>query len=313
MTRIAKIAFGALALLALSTAPAFAQTAEPTKAPAAPAKTPTPARTKEVAPVTIDGAETFVVRALEPDPLRIHVAKPKGWKAGDKRPAYIHFFGGGWSRGTPEKSFGWAKYAAREGMVGFAPDYRTNDRFGTSPLESVADGRLALKWVQDHAEEFGIDPTRVVVAGSSAGGHVALWTGITAAPPGSDPAESPTIKPAALILLSAVSDTTTEKGYTPRRFGKEAKALSPIDQLDAKMPPMLIFHGDADATVPQAQSIALAEKLKTTGNVAEFVNVEGGSHSFSTDKPEWREKSRKMIFDFLRGQKILEPPAAAAK
>ena len=62
------------------------------------------------------------------------------------------------------------------------------------------------------------------------------------------------LKPAALILFSTVSDTSLATGYTPQRFGEHTTALSPVHQLDAKMPPVLAFHGDADKTVPLGQA-----------------------------------------------------------
>lgn len=299
MNRIFSLAF---ALIGLFLLPASAQT--PTaKAPAAP-------RPPETTPITLPGAETHVFRDLKPEPLRLHAFKPKDWKPGDKRPALMWFFGGGWTRGTPANAAGNAKWAAELGFVGVAPDYRTFDRFGgTSPLGSVADARAALRWVEEHAAELGIDPQRIVVGGNSAGGHVALWTAITRTPPGSDAKEAPKFKPVALVLTSAVSDTTKEKGYTPKRFGDHATALSPIDQLDAKMPPTLAFHGDADTTVPQQQSLALRDKLIATGNVCEFINVPGGTHNFGGDLPEWRERTRAHIIEFLKQQKLL--PAVA--
>lgn len=259
----------------------------------------------EATPRTLPGADTYIYRALKPEALRLHVFKPKGWKAGDKRPAFVWFFGGGWTKGTPENAAGFAKWAATLGMVGIAPDYRVKNRFGTSPLESVADGRAALRWIEEHAAEYGIDPRRIVVGGNSAGGHVALWTAITRTPPGSAEAEAPKIRPAAVVLTSAVSDTSKLKGYTPTRFGENAEALSPIDQLDAKMPPMIVFHGDADRTVLQAQSLALRDKLRATGNAVEFVNVPGGSHNFGGELPEWRDKTRVLIAEFLTKQKLL--------
>ena len=261
----------------------------------------------ESTPKSLPGAETFVYRDGKPEPMRLHVVKPKGWKASDRRPALMFFFGGGWTRGTPEKSVTWANYAAKVGMVGIVPDYRTKDRFDASPLESVADGRAALRWVQDHATELGIDPKKIAVGGSSAGGHVALWTAIAKAPPGSAENESPKTKPAAVILLSAVSDTSMLSGYTPKRFGTNATALSPIHQLDAKMPPVLAFHGDADKTVPQQQTIALREKLVANGNQCEFVSVPGGEHSFTGQLPEWKDKSREIIREFLTKQHFFEP------
>jgi acetyl esterase/lipase len=282
---------GALALVGFSLASAAFGAAEP--------------RPPEITPATLPGAETHIFRELSPDPVRLHVFKPMDWKAADHRPALIWFFGGGWTTGTPTNAAYWAKWATDHGMVGVAPDYRTKGRFNSSPLESVADSRAALQWIEAHAAELGIDPHRIVVGGNSSGGHVALWTAITHSPPGSAEAEAPPFKPAALILTSAVSDTSKLKGYTPVRFGDNADALSPVQQLDAKMPPMLVFHGDADKTVPQSQSLALRDALLASGNVCEFVNVPGGSHNFGGELPEWREKTRTLVGDFLTKQKIL--------
>ncbi|HTS19902.1 MAG TPA: alginate lyase family protein [Verrucomicrobiae bacterium] len=259
-------------------------------------------------PVTLPGAETYIYRDAKPEPMRLHVFKPKDWKDIDHRPALVFFFGGGWTHGTPESSASYAKWATTLGLVGIAPDYRTRERFGTSPLESVADGRAALRWVEDHAEKLGVDPNRIVVGGSSAGGHVALWTAIEHTPPGSDTNEAPRIKPLALILVSPVSDTAPPIGYTPKRFGENAEALSPVRQLDAKMPPVLVFHGDADTTVTNAQSIALHDKLVATSNTCEFVSVPGGRHGFQSQLPEWKDKTRAIMTSFLARQGILPSP-----
>jgi acetyl esterase len=253
----------------------------------------------ETSPSELPGAEAFVYRDLQPEPLRVFVVKPKNWKVTDRRTALMFFFGGGWTTGTPLNSIGWARFAASHGMVGIAPDYRTKGRHNTSPLSSVADSRAALAWAQAHTAELGIDAARIVVGGNSAGGHVALWTAITSAPPGSNDHESPTFKPAALILFSTVSDTSALTGYTPQRFGEHTTALSPVHQLDKTMPPVLAFHGDRDPLVPLAQAIALRDRLVADGNTCNLVIVPGGSHNFSTDLPEWQERSRELILDFL--------------
>jgi acetyl esterase/lipase len=231
--------------------------------------------------------------------MRLHVFKPKDWKASDRRPALVFFFGGGWTTGTPERSAGYAKWAATLGMVGIAPDYRTKERFGTTPLESVADGRAAVRWIEDHADKLGIDSKQIVVGGSSAGGHVALWTAIEHTPPGSATNEALRVKPIALILISPVSDTSSATGYTPKRFGDKAEALSPVHQLDAKMPPVLVFHGDADTTVTNRQSIALRDKLVASSNICELITVPGGNHGFQSQLPEWKDKTRATVKEFL--------------
>ncbi|MBI5769250.1 MAG: alpha/beta hydrolase [Verrucomicrobia bacterium] len=269
------------------------------------AKAPAAKRPPDVTPLTLDGAETHVFHATPQGEMRLHVFKPAGWRAGDRRPVFVWFFGGGWTTGTPANAAYWAKIAAGWGMVAIAPDYRTKGRHDTPPHASVADARAAVQWVQKHAAELGIDPAKVVVGGNSAGGHVALWTGIAKAPPGSDAKESPLVKPAALVLTAPVSDTSKATGYTPQRFGDDAEALSPVHQLDAQMPPLLLFHGDADKTVPQRQSIALDEKYRATGNTCEFVSVPGGSHNYGGEMPEWREKTREMTRAFLAKLRLL--------
>ncbi len=260
----------------------------------------------ETTPTEFPGAETFIYREAKPEPQRLFVIKPAGWKADDRRPALMFFFGGGWTTGTPASSIFWARFAADLGLVGIAPDYRTKGRNDASPLASVADSRAALHWVQAHAAGLGLDPARIAVGGNSAGGHVALWTAIIHPPPGSAAEESPRLKPAALILFSAVSDTSIETGYTPQRFGEHTTALSPVHQLDLQMPPMLAFHGDADKTVPLRQAVALRDRLHATGNVCELHIVPGGGHNFGHDVPEWREKSRELMIGFLKKQGLLD-------
>jgi len=261
-----------------------------------------PSATEEVTPERLQGAETVRYREGE-DAMNMFVFKPNGWKAGDKRSAFIYFFGGGWTKGTPLKSASVAAWAAQKGMVGIAPDYRTKNRHDTSPLASVADGRDAFNWVVKHADELGIDPTRIAVGGSSAGGHVALWTAIEKAPPGS--AISLNVKPAAVFLTSAVTDTSPETGYTPSRFGDDALALSPVHQLDAKMPPIVMFHAAFDDLVHYSTAVALHHKLKATNNACELITVPLGGHGFSSEYPEWKPKVRAKIEELFSKESLL--------
>lgn len=273
-----------------------AQPAAPPVPPAAPGST---------TPVELRGAETHVFRSdVGAEPLRIHVFKPDGWSAEDRRPALIHFFGGGFVRGSPRNAAGWARTAAGWGMVGIAPDYRTRERFGTDATACVADARAALRWVQEHAARLGIDPDRIVVSGSSAGGHLALWTAIRRAPPGSDVALSPRRPPAAVVLFSAASDTSAGLGERADRFGGHGDACSPVHHLDPAMPPVLAFHGDADEVVPYAYATALDAALRARGTVAELITVPGGGHNLAST-PGWREKVTQHVADFLVQQWLL--------
>jgi acetyl esterase/lipase len=268
----------ALLVLASLTGSLRAQTPAPVAAPAE--------KKIEVTPLTLPGCETFVFRKIGDVELRLHVMKPKGWAAADQRPAFVYYFGGGWTSGTPESGLRLAKWAASKGLVGIIPDYRTRNRFLTTPEDCISDGRAAVRWVQEHAAELGLDPAKLIVAGGSAGGHVAAWTAITGPGPAADDS-APATMPAALVLINPVTDTT-DTGYGgPKRFGnKPARALaaSVPDQMQARMPPTLVFHATGDATVPYANSVAFRDKLVATGNRCELVAFEGLGHSYFSSK-----------------------------
>ena len=236
----------------------------------------------EVAPRMIPGSKPFVFRTVGEVELRLHVIKPDGWVKGDLRPCLVSFFGGGWNNGTPDASFRWAKWAAKQGMVGIAPDYRTRSRFGTTPEDCVSDGRAAVRWIEENAERFGIDPKKIISLGSSAGGHVAAWTAIPSAGPGKDDL-APPFQPAALILLNPVTDTK-DGGYGgTKRFGgspERALACSVLDQMPANMPPTIIFHATTDKTVPYDNSVAFRDKMIKNAVRCDLVPFDGLGHSY---------------------------------
>jgi len=250
--------------------------------------TENPADTNEVTPLNLPGSEPFVYKKVGDVELRLHVVKPKDWKAGDKRACLVTFFGGGWTSGTPARSITYAKWAAKYGLVGIAPDYRTRKRFDAKPEDCVADGRAAVRWIQDHRTELGVDPAKIVVQGSSAGGHVAAWTAIqdpVTPETASDPVPNPA--PMGLILLWPVTDTGTNGYGGAKRFGNEearANNLSVTGRMPAKMPPTLVFHGTADKTVKFENSQAFTDKMKANGNSCELVLFPDAPHSPQSSK-----------------------------
>lgn len=273
------------------------------------------AKERETTPLSLPGSEPFVFRTVGDIQLRLHVVKPKSWAKENQRPCLVSFFGGGWNSGTPERSIGWAKWAAGLGLVGIAPDYRTRDRLGGTPEDCVSDGRAAVEWVQAHADELGIDPKKIIVLGGSAGGHVAAWTAIPSfGPPGnSDP--TPIAPPAALVLLNPVTDTKAGGYGGPKRFGGSAAralACSVTDQMPAKMPPTIVFHATADATVPYANSVAFRDKLVKDGNRCELVTFEGLGHSYNSSKygaagKAADQKTHEDVGRFLASLGLIEP------
>jgi acetyl esterase/lipase len=247
-------------------------------------------------PLQPPGTESHTYRELSPLPLRVYVWKPEGWKLSDRRAGFVWFFGSG---SNPTNASAWAKRAAQLGMVAIAPDYREPSRANTLRKDAIADARAALHWIQEHAGELGIDPERVVVGGNSAGGRLALWTAITAPPPGSLSSESPLYKPAALLLTSPAFDMKPDPDDT------DPTALSPVSHLDAKMPPTIIFHGDADDAVPYQKSVAMHAALAANGNICELVMIPRGSHAYGRDQPAWWPRTQQITVWFLEDLKLV--------
>ena len=307
------------AALAVASLTALAADATNSAAPAAAgSKAKAAAKAPDVTPLSIPGSEPFVFRKVGETELRLHVVKPTGWAKSDRRACFVAFFGGGWNSGSPERSITWAKWAAGSGLVGIAPDYRTRDRLGGTPEDCVSDARAAVRWVEAHAEELGIDPKKLICMGGSAGGHVAAWTAIPSPGPGKDD-PAPSILPAALVLLNPVTDTK-DGGYGgTKRFGGDparARGCSVPDQMPAKMPPTIVFHGTADKTVPYANSVAFRDKLTGGGNRCELVTFEGLGHSYNSSQfgeagKAADEKTHEDVATFLASLGLMEKAKSA--
>ena len=216
-----------------------------------------------------------VYKSFDKDPLELNVFLPKGWKAEDSRPAIVFFFGGGWVGGTPAQFFPQSRYLASRGMVAISAQYRTRNSHGTSPMECVADGKSAVRWVRQHAAELGVDPDRIAAGGGSAGGHVAATTGVIDGLEEKGEDASVSSVPNALVLFNPATDITGV-----RRWGDRALDGSPLQHVGTGEPPTIVFHGKADRTVPYATAVAFCKAMEDAGNRCELVGYEGRPHGF---------------------------------
>lgn len=212
--------------------------------------------------------------------LRLHVFQPPGWKAFDRRPAFVAIHGGGWSGGDATRIYPFTDYFAREGFVAVSVEYRLyKPSAGVTVFDCVQDGRSAVRYLRAHAQEFGIDPARIVVSGASAGGHVAVATTLFSG--FDDPKEDAKIsaEPNALVLFYPVIDTSTA-GYGNAKIGARWRELSPAHNVRAGLPPTLVFHGTGDATTPFAGAELFHDEMRKAGNRVELDVRPGGGHGY---------------------------------
>lgn len=246
----------------------------------------------------LSGAKATVFKTVGGSSLRLYAFNPLGHQASDSRPAILLFFGGGWERGDPSQFVKHAAYLTSRGIVAICPEYRTRSSHGTSPLECVADGKSAMRWVRLHAKELGIDPKRIAAGGGSAGGHVAVSTAVLndMEEPGADTSVS--CIPDALVLFNPVVDTTA-KGYGAKKLGSRNRDASPVDHVRAGLPPTIIFHGKADKTVPYENAQRFTDAMKKAGNTCTLFGYDGEDHGFYRKKEKYYTDTLSEVDKFL--------------
>jgi acetyl esterase/lipase len=190
-------------------------------------------------------------------------------------PIFIHLHGGRFYRGLGAKSF----YArpllmelAGQGWVCISANYRLKPK-AVFP-DYLVDVKKAIAWAREHASQYGGDPAVVVVAGSSAGAHLAATAALTP----NDPTFQPGFEHADTTVAAAVC---LYGYYGPVDPGRQPLPSSPRDYLRADAPPFLIAHGDQDTYVPVEQARELAKRLRniSTSPVV-YAELPGAQHSF---------------------------------
>jgi acetyl esterase len=233
--------------------------------------------------------ETKVYKSIGDVALKMFIYKPSDWKAADRRPAIVFFFGGGWKSGSLKQFDKQATYFATRGIVAMAADYRVKSRHGVGPQQCVTDAKSAIRWVRANAAKLGVDSNRIVASGGSAGGHLAAAVGTIQGFEEKSESHSISSKPNAVVCFNPALDTTRDgwgdiergKGVEQKFGGPEkAKALSPHHSIRNGIPPTLILHGEKDQTVPFAQAVAFTKAMKAAGNRCELAGYKDQKHGF---------------------------------
>ena len=215
--------------------------------------------------------------------------------AATPNPTLIYFHGGGWVAGSKEASaltflpfldMGWnvVNVEYRLARVSLAP-------------AAVQDALCALRWVYRNGREYNVDTNRLVLMGNSAGGHLALTTGMIPASASLDSLcpGSEELKVAAIINWYGITDVNellagaNVRNYAVGWLGgmpnreEIAKRVSPLTYVRSGLPPIISIQGDADPIVPYTQNVRLHQALDKAGVRNQFVTIPGGKHGGFSD------------------------------
>jgi acetyl esterase/lipase len=224
--------------------------------------------------------------------------------------------GGGYQRlSTEREGVQYANWLSTLGVTSFVLKYRMAEFGHPAPLQDVL---RAVRLVRSRAAELGVNPARIGVMGSSAGGHLAASAGtLFEHPLGRTGAalDRVSARPDFLVLMYPVitmDGPAVHAGSRKALLGAapsaEAVALMSLErQVSAATPPTLLIHTQADQTVPVENSILFYQALTRAKVPAEMYLFEHGSHGMGMRSglgtaSEWSRRAE----EWLRDRKLLQ-------
>jgi acetyl esterase/lipase len=243
-----------------------------------------------------------------------------------RAPLIVWVHGGAWRSGSKNEMPLEALLA--DGYAIASVDYRLSPT-ASFPAQ-VHDIKAAVRFLREHGATWNLPAAKIVVAGNSAGGHLAALTGVSNGHrelEGSVGESSPQSSAVQGIIsfygasnLTTILDQSTPHGLKVRipaldlllgAAPKDAPALarlaSPVFLVDAHDPPLLLFHGDQDPQMPINQSHELCGAYEKVRAPVEFVVVHGAAHG----GPQFYDGERMaMVRKFLEHYFSQQAPAS---
>ncbi|MDP0499783.1 MAG: alpha/beta hydrolase [Verrucomicrobiota bacterium JB022] len=232
--------------------------------------------------------------------LRLELVAPED-KPPEPLPVIVYIHGGGWNHGSKDAHGKRLAGMARRGYVGVAISYRFAPKH--SYPAQMEDVLAAIRFLKAHAAQYHVDPSRINLWGSSAGGHLASLAGVTANNPDVNYAthglwEGEDVNVFAVVdfcgpnsnFLGAMANQSGSLskflGARSQSIPEKSREAMPITHVDAEDPPFFVAHGDADRTVPVTWSRDFVQALKDAGARVEYHELPGGGHNLSATHPE---------------------------
>jgi acetyl esterase/lipase len=216
-------------------------------------------------------------------------------------PAILYIHGGSWRSGNKKDFHRLAMDLAGQGFVGFSIDY---DLKSHSYPEAWLQAREAVRFLIAHAAEYHIDPTRIVVAGTSAGGELAALLAVDQTGPAGVADQAP-VPVAAAMILNGVYDLCFPayviKRYLPQTGNSACRDASPLAHIHSGAPPFFIGHGTADHVVPYAAATQFTDALRRSNIFVATYEAEGGPHSYWA-KPAYYAANLAAMKSFLQAK-----------
>ncbi len=209
--------------------------------------------------------------------------------------------GGGYASLAPHEGFQYAIWLNEQGIAGFVLKYRLGSGGYRHPA-MLQDVQRAIRHVRANAAKWGLDPGRIAVMGSSAGGHLAS-TALThfdaGDPAAADPVDRVSSRPDLGILCYPVitMGPNTHGGSKNYLLGSNpdsalVELLSNEKQVTKDTPPVFIFHTFEDAAVKVENTLDFAAALRRHGVPFSLHIYPKGAHGMGLGGAQWDPDNR---------------------
>ncbi len=211
------------------------------------------------------------------DMLKLDVFRTMGDKPA---PVLVFIHGGYWNSGHRKLYASFAKTFNSAGFVTVLVDYRLYPEVMYPVF--VDDCVKALNWTVEHIAEYGGDPAKIFIAGSSAGSHIAAMI-LLDEEFRNIPAFDPLKLRGALLTSSPFDfekDNLLDEDILHEVMGSEEnfRDAQPIKHIRKDVPPILIINGDRDPLTSEAQAARFAREMKEIGAPVTYLMIPGGDH-----------------------------------
>jgi acetyl esterase/lipase len=228
--------------------------------------------------------------------------------AASRAPALLLLPGGGYAfRSEKLDGLDLAEWFSARGIASFVLNYRVDPYRYPVPLR---DAQRAVRWLRAHAVEQHVDPDRIAVFGTSAGGHLAALLATedgAGAPQEPDPVEHESSKPNLLILAQAVISLQqyVHEGSRRHLLGDSPppgllRALSADQRVSASAPPTFIWTTRTDEFVDYRNSELFVQALRAAGVDHEYQLFATGHHGRGLARLEGSRDWPRLCLEWLR-------------
>ncbi|MBQ3137687.1 MAG: alpha/beta hydrolase [Clostridia bacterium] len=228
---------------------------------------------------------------------------------------FIH--GGAWIAGDKDGyKDAISNCANHEGIAAAALNYRYIDE-STSIHDIADDIDSALSAIKEKGAEKGVNINKVLLTGSSAGGHLAMLYAYSRK-------DTAPVTPAAVVSYSGPTDLYDDNFYYGSALGDTATVctlmswacgesfsienklsfkaaldnVSPLTYVNSNSVPTVICHGEKDSIVPYSNALSIAEKFEQYGVEYEFVSYPNSDHGLESD-PDCAKQADKLLREYI--------------